>query len=196
MRRAEARSTFRSLHARGLVARGTVKVRAKVPSVKSRTATVYDCNSTSNFLAYDANSGELRDKSSGRSNGKTVDLVLRNGTCKVADTATEVGKMHKVATMVTAVLGLLLAGVAPAFADVDPVPGDTGAGIDVSVSTVKGGQGGGSGSGRSCTYQKANVPGNPQAELVNPPQPPTASRRWPRPRCPTSRPPSPPPRSG
>ena len=89
---AEARSTFRSLHARGLVARGTVKVRAKVLSVKSRTATVYDCNSTSNFLAYDAKSGELRDKSSGRSNGKTVGLVLRNGTWKVADTATEVGK--------------------------------------------------------------------------------------------------------
>jgi hypothetical protein len=85
--------------------------------------------------------------------------------------------VHKVATVVTAVLGLLLAGVAPAFADVDPVPGDTGAGIGVSVSTVRGGQGGGSGGGRSCTYQKANVPGNPQSELVNPPPPPTPGQQ-------------------
>ena len=38
--------------------------------------------------------------------------------------------MHKVATVVTAVLGLLLAGVAPAFADVDPVPGEPPAAAD------------------------------------------------------------------
>jgi hypothetical protein len=82
--------------------------------------------------------------------------------------------VHKIATAATAVLGLLLGGVAPAFADVDPVPGDTGAGIGVSVSTIKGGQGGGGSSGgRSCTYQKANVPGDPSSELVNPPPPPT-----------------------
>jgi hypothetical protein len=92
---AESQATFRSLRQRGLVARGTVKVRAKVLSVKGTTATLYDCNSTSNFLAYDAATGELRDRSSGRSNGKTVTLVRRNGTWKVAKTVTEVGKCTK-----------------------------------------------------------------------------------------------------
>jgi hypothetical protein len=68
------------------VARGTVKVRAKVLATKG---------STSNFLAYDATTGELRDESSGRSNGKTVTLVRRNGTWKVARAVTEVGKCTK-----------------------------------------------------------------------------------------------------
>jgi hypothetical protein len=89
---AEAQATFRSLKSRGLVARGTVKVDAKVLSIKGRTAVVYDCNSTSNFLAYDAATGELRDKSSGRSNGKTVTMLLRGETWKVAKTVTEVGR--------------------------------------------------------------------------------------------------------
>jgi hypothetical protein len=89
---ASAQATYRSLNQRGLVARGTVKVRAKVLSIKGSTATVYDCNSTSKFLAYDAKTGELRDRSSGRSNGKTVTLVRRNGTWKVANSVTEVGK--------------------------------------------------------------------------------------------------------
>jgi hypothetical protein len=89
---AEAQATFRSLKSRGLVARGTVKVDAKVLSIKGGTAVVYDCNSTSNFLAYDAATGELRDKSSGRSNGKTVTMLLRGGTWKVAKTVTEVGR--------------------------------------------------------------------------------------------------------
>ncbi len=89
---AEAQATFRSLKSRGLVARGTVKVDAKVLSIKGGTAVVYDCNSTSNFLAYDAASGELRDKSSGRSNGKTVTMLLQGGTWKVAKTVTEVGR--------------------------------------------------------------------------------------------------------
>jgi hypothetical protein len=92
---AESQATFRSLHQRGLVARGTVKVRAKVLAIKGDKATVYDCNSTSNFLAYDAKTGELRDRSSGRSNGKTVTLVRRNGTWKVANSVTEVGKCTK-----------------------------------------------------------------------------------------------------
>jgi hypothetical protein len=89
---AEAQATFRSLKSRGLVARGTVKVDAKVLSIKGRTAVVYDCNSTSNFLAYDATTGELRDKSSGRSNGKTVTMLLQGKTWKVAKTVTEVGR--------------------------------------------------------------------------------------------------------
>ncbi len=89
---AEAQATYRSLKSRGLVARGTVKVDAKVLSIKGGTAVVYDCNSTSNFLAYDAATGELRDKSSGRSNGKTVTMLLRGGTWKVAKTVTEVGR--------------------------------------------------------------------------------------------------------
>ena len=89
---AEAQATFRSLKSRGLVARGTVKVDAKVLSIKGGTAVVYDCNSTSNFLAYDAATGELRDKSSGRSNGKTVTMLLRGETWKVAKTVTEVGR--------------------------------------------------------------------------------------------------------
>jgi hypothetical protein len=92
---AQAQATYRSLNQRGLVARGTVKVRAKVLAIKGRTATVYDCNSTSNFLAYDAKTGELRDESSGRSNGKTVTLVRRNGTWKVARAVTEDGKCTK-----------------------------------------------------------------------------------------------------
>jgi hypothetical protein len=88
---AAAQATYRDLNQRGLVARGTVKVRAKVLSIKGNTATVYDCNSTSNFLAYDANTGRLRDKSSGRSNGKTVTLVRRSGTWKVSRSVTEAG---------------------------------------------------------------------------------------------------------
>jgi hypothetical protein len=92
---AAAQATYRSLHQRGLVARGTVKVRAKVLSIKGSTATVYDCNSTAGFLAYDATTGELRDKPSGRSNGKTVTLVRRNGAWKVANSVTEVGKCTK-----------------------------------------------------------------------------------------------------
>ena len=92
---AETQATFRALNRRGLVARGTVKVRAKVLTVKGSTATLYDCNSTSNFLAYDATTGELRDRSSGRSNGKTVTLVRRTGTWKVAKAVTEVGKCTK-----------------------------------------------------------------------------------------------------
>jgi PBP1b-binding outer membrane lipoprotein LpoB len=89
---AQAQATYRMLHQRGLVARGTIKVRAKVLAIKGNTATVYDCNSTSNFLAYDAKTGQLRDKSSGRSDGMTVTLVLRDGTWKVAKSHTEVGK--------------------------------------------------------------------------------------------------------
>jgi hypothetical protein len=92
---AAAQATYRDLSQRGLVARGTVKVRAKVLAIKGNKATVYDCNSTSNFLAYDAKTGELRDRSSGRSNGKTVTLVRRNGTWKVANSVTEVGKCTK-----------------------------------------------------------------------------------------------------
>jgi hypothetical protein len=88
---AQARATYTFMRARGLVARGTVKVRAKVVAVRGGTATVYDCNSTSNFLAYDAKTGKLRDRSSGRSNGMTVSLVRDGGTWKVAKTATEVG---------------------------------------------------------------------------------------------------------
>jgi PBP1b-binding outer membrane lipoprotein LpoB len=91
----DAQATYRSLNRRGLVARGTVKVRAKVLSIRGNKATVYDCNSTSNFLAYDAATGELRDKSSGRSNGMTVTLVRTNGVWKVAKAVTEVGKCTK-----------------------------------------------------------------------------------------------------
>jgi hypothetical protein len=89
---AQARATFHTLKARGLVALGTVDLRAKVLSVKATAATLYDCNSTSNFLAYDAKTGALRDKSSGRRNGKTVTLRLQDGAWKVANVATEVGR--------------------------------------------------------------------------------------------------------
>jgi PBP1b-binding outer membrane lipoprotein LpoB len=90
-----AQATYRDLNQRGLVARGTVEVRAKVLSIKGSTATVYDCNSTSNFLAYDAKTGKLQGRSSGRSNGKTVTLVRRNGAWKVSRSVTEVGKCTK-----------------------------------------------------------------------------------------------------
>jgi PBP1b-binding outer membrane lipoprotein LpoB len=92
---AAAQATYRDLNQRGLVARGTVEVRAKVLSIKGNTATVYDCNSTSNFLAYDAKTGKLQGRSSGRSNGKTVTLVRRNGAWKVSRSVTEVGKCTK-----------------------------------------------------------------------------------------------------
>jgi len=92
---AQAQATYRLLHRRGLVARGTVKVRPEVLSIRGDKATVYDCNSTSNFLAYDARTGELRDRSSGRSDGMTVTLLRRNGTWKVADSTTEVGKCRR-----------------------------------------------------------------------------------------------------
>jgi hypothetical protein len=89
---AQARATFHTLKARGLVALGTVDLRAKVLSIKATAATLYDCNSTSNFLAYDAKTGALRDKSSGRRNGKTVTLRLQDGAWKVANVVTEVGR--------------------------------------------------------------------------------------------------------
>jgi hypothetical protein len=66
---------------------------------------------------------------------------------------------------VTLAVGLLLASIAPAFADVDPIPRDTGAGIRVSVVSVRSGSGGGSG-GRPCTYQQANIAGDPSTELT------------------------------
>lgn len=84
--------------------------------------------------------------------------------------------MHKVVvvTVVVAAVGFLVGvGVPSASADVDPVPGRTGAGITVSSSSATRGQTGGSGGGQRCTYQKANVPGDPSSELVNPPPPPT-----------------------
>jgi hypothetical protein len=61
---------------------------------------------------------------------------------------------------------LLVANIAPAFADVDPIRGDTGAGISVSVATARGGSGGGGSGGRPCTYQQANVRGDPSTELT------------------------------
>ena len=89
--------------------------------------------------------------------------------------------MQKIATVVTVVVGLLVAGIAPASANVRPVKGDTGAGISVSVTSVSGGSGGGSG-GRPCTYQRANVPGDPSTELaVTPdmaPNPGTQEGAW------------------
>jgi hypothetical protein len=88
---AEARATFHTLKTRGQVARGTVDLRPTVLSVSGRSATLYDCNSTSQFLAYDAKTGALRDKSSGRRNGKTVTLTLQGSAWKVANVVTEVG---------------------------------------------------------------------------------------------------------
>jgi hypothetical protein len=68
---------------------------------------------------------------------------------------------------VAALAGLLLvANIAPALADVDPIRGDSGAGIRVSVATARGGSGAGSSGGRPCTYQRANVPGDPSTELT------------------------------
>jgi hypothetical protein len=89
---AEARATFHTLKAQGEVARGTVDLRPTVLSVNGRSATLYDCNSTSRFLAYDARTGALRDKSSGRRNGKTVTLTLQGSTWRVANVVTEVGR--------------------------------------------------------------------------------------------------------
>jgi hypothetical protein len=89
---AEARATFHTLKAQGQVARGTVDLRPTVLSVNGRSATLYDCNSTSRFLAYDAKTGALRDKSSGRRNGKTVTLTLQGTAWKVANVVTEVGR--------------------------------------------------------------------------------------------------------
>jgi hypothetical protein len=89
---AEARATFHTLKAQGQVARGAVDLRPTVLSVNGRSATLYDCNSTSRFLAYDAKTGALRDKSSGRRNGKTVTLTLQGSAWKVANVVTEVGR--------------------------------------------------------------------------------------------------------
>lgn len=86
--------------------------------------------------------------------------------------------MHKVATMAALAALLLGLSLAPAYADVDTIRGDTGAGIRVRVISASGGGGGGGGSGgRPCTYQKANVPGDPSSELVNPPPPPTPGEK-------------------
>jgi hypothetical protein len=53
-------------------------------------------------------------------------------------------------------------------ADVNPVRRDTGAGIRIRVIGASGGDGGGDGGsgGRPCTYQQANIPGDPSTELV------------------------------
>jgi hypothetical protein len=95
---AETRTFLQELKAKGLVARGSVKVDAKVLSLSpgGSRAVVYDCNSTSDFLAYDAKTGQLRDKSSGRSNGKTVVMELQRGTWKLVQVmATEPGRCTK-----------------------------------------------------------------------------------------------------
>jgi hypothetical protein len=93
---AETRTFLQGLKARGLVARGTVRVEAKVLSLRGARAVLYDCNSTSNFLSYDAKTGELRDKSSGRSNGKTVAMQRQGGRWKLAQViATEPGRCTK-----------------------------------------------------------------------------------------------------
>lgn len=74
--------------------------------------------------------------------------------------------MHKIATVATMAVLLLVLSIAPAFADIDPIPRDTGAGISVSSVSVRGGSGGGGSGGRACTYQQANVPGDPSTELT------------------------------
>jgi hypothetical protein len=74
--------------------------------------------------------------------------------------------VHKVATVVTMAVVFLAIGIAPALADVDPVPRDTGAGIVVSSVSVRGGSGGGGSGGRPCTYDQANVPGDLNTELT------------------------------
>jgi hypothetical protein len=74
--------------------------------------------------------------------------------------------VHKVATVATMAVLLLVLSIAPAFADIDPIPRDTGAGISVSSVSVSGGSGGGGSGGRACTYQQANVPGDPSTELT------------------------------
>jgi hypothetical protein len=93
---AETRTFLQGLKAKGLVVRGSVKVDAKVLSLSGSRAVVYDCNSTSNFLAYDAKTGQLRDKSTGRSNGKTVAMERQSGSWKLAQVmATEPGRCTK-----------------------------------------------------------------------------------------------------
>lgn len=93
---AETRTFLQGLKAKGLVARGSVKVDAKVLSLSGSRAVVYDCNSTSNFLAYDAKTGQLRDKSTGRSNGKTIAMERQSGSWKLAQVmATEPGRCTK-----------------------------------------------------------------------------------------------------
>jgi len=74
--------------------------------------------------------------------------------------------VHKIATVATMAVLLLVLSIAPAFADIDPIPRDTGAGISVSSVSVSGGSGGGGSGGRACTYQQANVPGDPSTELT------------------------------
>jgi hypothetical protein len=87
--------------------------------------------------------------------------------------------MHKVATVLAIALGLLLASIIPAAADVNPIRRDTGAGIRVRAISASGGGGsdGGSG-GRPCTYQRANVPGDPSTELtITPEMAPSSANR-------------------
>jgi hypothetical protein len=74
--------------------------------------------------------------------------------------------VHKVATVATTAAMLLVASIDPPIAEVDPIPGDTGAGISVSSVSVRGGSGGGGSGGRVCTYQQANVPGDANTELT------------------------------
>ena len=89
---AQTRATLRALARRGLVAKGTVSLRPKVLRLSGTTAVVYDCNSTSGFLAYDARTGQLRDRPSGQRNGKTVTLIREGGTWKVTKAETERGR--------------------------------------------------------------------------------------------------------
>jgi hypothetical protein len=77
--------------------------------------------------------------------------------------------MHKVATVLSIAIGLLLASIVPAAADVNPIRRDTGAGVSVRVVRASGGTGGGGSGGRPCSYQQANIAGDPSTELVIPP---------------------------
>jgi hypothetical protein len=81
---AQSRLTLRSMRQRGLVARGSVKVDPRLLSSDATRATVYDCNDTSRYLAYDARTGQPKGTSSGRPHGMTVQLMLEGGTWKAA----------------------------------------------------------------------------------------------------------------
>jgi hypothetical protein len=80
----QSRLTLLSMQKHGLVARGNVRVDPRLLSHNGAQATVYDCNDTSRYLAYDAKTGQPKGTSSGKPHGMTVQLVLVDGTWKAA----------------------------------------------------------------------------------------------------------------
>jgi hypothetical protein len=81
------RDTLRQLRQAGLVARGTIRVAPTITSLAATTAKLSDCQDLTRFLKYDAKTGALRDKPSGKRYLAVATLSRLNGQWKITELA-------------------------------------------------------------------------------------------------------------